>query len=137
MGIAYPVHQPRELYRAIWTHDQVEVIGQQAIGHEADGMAAKSALERCQKGPIIAWTLKKRLSTYAWVRDVKERGGGVSWRLSGHQIGSCTGATSKAGADLDRGPIVRGRATALPDDSNVMSPRGEWRNGLLRLGSAS
>jgi hypothetical protein len=72
VGSAYPVHQPRQPVRVDWTHDEVEVVRQHAVGDEPRGMAAEALIERGQKGPIIGGALKERRLSHAAIDDVKE-----------------------------------------------------------------
>jgi hypothetical protein len=72
VGSAYPVHQLRQPVRVDRTHDEVEVVRQNAVGDEPHGMAAQALIEHGQKGPIIGGALKERRLSHAAIDDVKE-----------------------------------------------------------------
>jgi hypothetical protein len=74
VGSADPVHVLRQAARVGWTHDEVEMVRQHAVGDEPYWMAAKTLVEGGQKGPIIGGALKERHLSHAAIDDVVEPG---------------------------------------------------------------
>jgi hypothetical protein len=72
VGSSYPLHEAGEGFGARWTHDEVPVVGEDAVGDEPHRVQLQSFVKDGQKGPIIGWTLKNRDLADAAVYHVEE-----------------------------------------------------------------
>lgn len=87
MGSGYPLHESGEPPGVDRTHDEVPMVGQEAVGYEAKRVLLKARGEDVEKRLIVAPLLKQGRPAGTAVDDVKvARGQRGSWS-SGHGVG--------------------------------------------------
>lgn len=87
VGSLYPVHELRQRPGFDRTHDQMPVIGEQAVGYEPYRMLLETRKEYATEGPVVEPFDEDRLSADASVYDVEKacgrRGTGPSRHVGG------------------------------------------------------
>jgi hypothetical protein len=88
MGNRYPMHQPRQARWVRWTHDQMPVVRENAVGKQPNRMPFQARLEHRQKGPVVVWAQEDRRLADAAIDNVEEVTSERAPKTSGHTMAS-------------------------------------------------